>query len=426
MKLASSPSSPSSIHYHRRAAALLAMALLTGCGKDEAPAAADGPPPGGMPPMPVTMVEVQPQQVPITIETIGRAEGSKEIEVRARVTGILTQQHYNEGDSVKAGAPLFTIDRAPYEIALAQARAAVMQDKANLERAQREVTRLKPLVGEKAVSQKEFDDAATAVKAAEASVLASEARLREAELNLSYTAVTAPISGVTGRALRSIGSLITAGTDSSLLTTMNIIDPIWVRFSFSERETQQLRQAEDKTTVKLILPDGGTYGLTGKLNFAASTIDPQTGTVALRAEFPNPKRALLPGQFVRVQATVGRRDAYLVPQAALSQTDQGKVVYTVSPENTVLPKPVQTAGWSGHDWIVTEGLAPGDKVIIDNLLKLRPGAPVAPHAPGQGPAAGAGGGGWGGGGWGGGASAGNKPGTGDGTKWGGGRPAAKP
>ena len=440
-------SSPSSIHYYWRATALLALALLTGCGKDEAPAAAGGPPPGGMPPMPVTMVEVQQQQVPITIETIGRAEGSKEVEVRARVTGILTKQHYTEGDSVKAGASLFTIDRAPYEIALAQARAAVMQDKANLERAQREVTRLKPLVGEKAVSQKEFDDAATSVKAAEASVLASEARLREAELNLSYTDVTAPISGVTGRAQRSIGSLITAGTDSSLLTTMNIIDPIWVRFSFSEQETQQLHGAEGKTTVKLILPDGSTYGLAGKLNFAASTIDPQTGTVGLRAEFPNPKRTLLPGQFVRVQATVGQREAYLVPQAAVSQSDQGKTVYTVSPENTVLPKPVQTAGWSGHDWIVTEGLAPGDKVIIDNLLKLRPGAPVAPHAPGQGPAAGAGsgwgGGGWGGGasgekkagtgdgdksggGWGSGASGGNKPGSGDGDKPGDGQPAAKP
>src|SRR3569833_3014988 len=270
---------------------------------------------GGMPPIPVSMIEVRPQQVPVTIEAIGQAEGSKEVEVRARVSGILTKQLYKEGDSVKAGTTLFTIARAPYEIALAQARAAVMQDKANLERAQREATRLKPLVGEKAVSQKELDDATTALKAAEAALMSSEAKLRDAELNLSYTDVTAPISGVTGRAQRSEGSLITAGSDSSMLTTMNIIDPNWVRLSFSESETLQLRQA----TVKLVQPDGSTYGMTGKLNFAASTVDTRTGTVALRAEFPNPKQMLFPGQFVRVHAVVGPRDAYLVPQAALAQ-----------------------------------------------------------------------------------------------------------
>ena len=411
------------IHIGMTTAALVLAALLAGCGKgDQTAGAPAGGPPGGMPPIPVSMIEVRPQQVPVTIEAIGQAEGSKEVEVRARVSGILTKQLYKEGDSVKAGTTLFTIDRAPYEIALAQARAAVMQDKANLERAQREATRLKPLVGEKAVSQKELDDATTALKAAEAALMSSEAKLRDAELNLSYTDVTAPISGVTGRAQRSEGSLITAGSDSSLLTTMNIIDPIWVRFSFSESETLQLRQATGKSTVKLVLPDGSTYGMTGKLNFAASTVDTRTGTVALRAEFPNPKQMLFPGQFVRVQAVIGQRDAYLVPQAALAQTDQGKVVFTVSPQNTVAPKPVETAGWSGHDWVVTKGLEPGDKLIIDNLLKLRPGAPVAPHAPGQGP---------GGGGWGGGAPAG-KEGAGpaakgdDGAKPSGGAQPAKP
>src|SRR3569832_847874 len=351
------------IHIGMTTATLVLTALLAGCGKgDQTAGAPAGGPPGGMPPIPVSMIEVRPQQVPVTIAAIGQAEGSKEVEVRARVSGILTKQLYKEGDSVKAGTTLFTIDRAPYEIALAQARAAVMQDKATLERAQREATRLKPLVGEKAVSQKELDDATTALKAAEAALMSSEAKLRDAELILSYTDVTAPISGVTGRAQRTEGSLITAGSDSSLLTTMNIIDPIWVRFSFSESETLQLRQATGKSTVKLVLPDGSTYGMTGKLNFAA-TADTRTGTVALRAEFPNPKQMLFPGQFVRVQAVIGQRDAYLVPQAALAQTDQGKGVFTVSPQNTVAPKPVETAGWSGHDWVVTKGLEPGDKLI---------------------------------------------------------------
>jgi membrane fusion protein (multidrug efflux system) len=199
--------------------------------------------------------------------------------------------------------------------------------------------------------------------------------------------VTSPISGVTGRARYSEGSLVTPGNDSSLLTTVNISDPIWVRFSFSESETLQLRQSTGNTVVKLSLPDGSIYEESGKLNFAASTVDTQTGTVALRAEFPNAKLILLPGQFVRVQVVTGEREAYLVPQSALVQSDQGKMLFTVSADNKVTPRPVETAGWSGHDWIVTKGLAAGDKVIVDNLMKLRPGAPVAPHGSGQGPGA---------------------------------------
>lgn len=381
--------------------ALMVLALLTACGKKDSESAGgwEGGAGGAMPPMPVTAIEVQQQRVPIIIEAIAQAEGSKEVEVRARVTGILMKQRYTEGDKVKEGTVLFNIDRAPYEIALAQARAALMQDQANVEQAKREQNRLKPLVEQRAVSSKELDDAVTTLAAAEAAVMASEARLREAQLNISYTDVTAPITGVTGRALRSEGSLITAGTDASLLTTMSINDPLWVRFSFSESETLQLRKNNGKTEVKLVLPDGSTYDKTGKINFAASSIDTRTGTVELRAEFPNPKTLLMPGQFVRVQAVVGNRDAFLIPQSAVSQTDQGTVAFTVSPENTVVPKPVETAGASGNSWIVTGGLAPGDKVIVDNLLKLRPGAPVAPHAPGQGPGAGGPPGAGGGGNW---------------------------
>lgn len=364
------------------------LALLSGCGKNGQ--AAGGPGGQGMPTMPVTVIEAKPQHVPIIIEAVAQTEGSKDVEVRARISGILTKQLYKEGDKVKAGAALFTIDRAPFEIALVQARAALAQDKATLEKAQREATRLKPLVAEKAISQKELDDASTALQTTQASVMASEAKVRDADLNLSYTNVTAPISGVTGRAQHSEGSLITAGGDASLLTTMNVIDPIWVRFSFSESETRQLRHAAAKTEVKLVLPDGSTYGMSGKLNFTASTIDTQTGMVPLRAEFPNPKLALLPGQFVRVQVAVGEREAYLVPQAALAQTDQGKLLFTVAADNTVAPRPVETDGWSGNNWVVIKGLTPGDKIIIDNLMKLRPGAPVVPHAPGEGPGGAAG------------------------------------
>jgi membrane fusion protein, multidrug efflux system len=359
------------------------LGALGACGKNVPNAEAPGGP--GKMSMPVTVIETRIQRVPIVVEAVGQAEGSKEVEVRARAAGVLTRQLYNEGDSVKAGATLFTIDRVPYENALAQARAALAQDRASEEKAQREAARLKPLAEQKAISQKEYDDASTALKTAEAAVMASTARVRDAELNLSYTTVTAPISGVTGRAQRSEGSLVVPGNESGFLTTISVNDPIWVRFSFSEGEALKLRQAGAKAVVKLVLSDGSAYGVSGKLNFAASTVDRKTGTVALRAAFPNPRLMLLPGQFVSVQVTTGERDGYLVPQSAVSQSDRGKVLFTVSPDNKVVPQPVETAGWLGHDWVVTKGIAPGDRVIIDNLMKLRPGAPVAPHAPGQAP-----------------------------------------
>jgi membrane fusion protein (multidrug efflux system) len=361
------------------------LTMLNGCGKNDGTAGGPGGPGGGMPPMPVTVIEVNPQQVPITIEEVGQSEGSKDVEIRARVSGILTKQRYTEGDTVKEGATLFTIDRAPYEIALAQARAALEQSKANLEKAQREAKRLKPLVAEKAVSQQDLDDANTNLQTAQAAVLVGKAQVREAQLNLSYTTVTAPITGVTDRAQYSEGTLVTPGAATSLMTTMHIIDPIWVRFAFSEDEAQKMRQAGSKATVKLILPDGSTYAETGKLNYTASTVNTTTGMVSMRASFPNPKSILLPGQFVRVRVTIGEREAYLVPQAALSQTDKGHMLFTVTADNTVAPQPVETDGWSGNDWVVTSGLKPGDKIIIDNLMKLRPGAPVMPHAPGKGP-----------------------------------------
>ena len=369
------------------ASAIALLALLGGCGKGDQAAGPGGPGKmGAMPPMPVTVIEAKSERVPTVIEAVGQTAGSKDIEVRARVSGTLTQQLYKEGDQIKAGATLFTIDRAPFEIALSQAKAALAQDKANLERAQREAARLKPLVDEKAISSRELDDANTALKAAQASQQASEARVRDAELNISYTNVTAPISGVTDRSQFSLGTLVAPGAPSSLLTMMHIVDPVWVRFSFSESEVAQLRKAGGKSVVNLILPDGSSYATAGKINFSASTVDSKTGLVEMRAEFSNPDHQLLPGQFVRVQVNTGEREAFLIPQAALAQTDQGSILFTVAPDNSVAPHPVETDGWSGQNWVVTKGLTAGDKVIIDNLMKLRPGAAVVPHAPGEMPA----------------------------------------
>ena len=335
--------------------------------------------------MPVTAIEVQALRVPIVVEAVGQSEGAKEVQVRARVSGILVKQLYTEGDRVKAGATLFRIDPATYRIALAQTRAALVQDRARLDQARREEGRLKPLAAEQAISGREYDESVTTRKTAEGAVMAREADVKNAELNLSYTQVVAPISGVSGRAVNSEGSLVTAGNDSALLTTISQTNPIWVRFSLSESEYATLRSNEANAIVRIVMQDGRVYDQPGKLNFAASTVDRTLGTIQLRAEVPNPALQILPGQFVRTRITVGEENGFLVPQSAVSTSDQGKSVWVAGADGKAAPRPVEVGSWQGSNWLVKKGLAAGDKVIVDNLVKLRPGAPVAPHAPGQGP-----------------------------------------
>jgi len=352
-------------------AAVLGTALLAGC-SDNKPAG--GPPMG---PMPVTVLDMQPQKVPTSVEVMAQTEGARETEVRARVSGILVKRLYQEGETVKAGQPLFQIDRSSYEIALAEA-------KAKAEQTSRELNRLKSLIEAKAISQKEYDDATSANAIA-------QAVLRQAELNLSWTTVSAPVSGTTGRAAKSEGNLITAGADS-LLTSIYQSNPIWVRFSLGDSDLAKLSGGrvtnKNITGIELILADGTVYPKTGKLNFLASNIDTTLGTQALRAEFDNHDNRLLPGQFVRIRLLTGERDGvFLVPQSAVVQTEQGAVVMLAGEGDKVAPRPVQAGEWYGKDWVILGGLKAGDKVIVDNLMKLRPGAPVAPHAPGEKPGA---------------------------------------
>ena len=376
----------------------LTAVTLAGCGNKDQP---QGGGPGGLggpggQALPVSVIEAQPQGVPVNIEAVGQSEGSKEVQVRARVSGILLKQRYTEGDRVKAGAVLFLIDPAPYEIALAQAQAALAQARATLDQSQREEDRLKPLAAEQAISGREYDTAISTRKTSQAQGMARQADVRGAELNLGYTKVIAPISGVTGRAINSEGSLVTAGTDSSLLTTISQTDPIWVRFSFAEQEYNLVRANEGNAKVRLIFTDGRPPIDGGKLNFAASTVDRTLGTIQLRAEIPNSNLAILPGQFVRIRVTLGTEEAFLVPQAAVSTSDQGKSVWVVGDDGRAAPRPVEVGQWQGTSWIVKKGLKPGYKVIIDNIVKLRPGAPVSPHplqsapagGPGQQPAPG--------------------------------------
>ncbi|HEV7414042.1 MAG TPA: efflux RND transporter periplasmic adaptor subunit [Casimicrobiaceae bacterium] len=360
----------------KRCAALVVLGCLAACGKDAAAPAVTA-----ATPIAVRMLTVEPRKVPIRFDIVGQVEGSKQVEVRARVSGILQKQFYNEGDAAKEGAPLFEIDRAPYEIALSQARAQLAQATAQVDQARREEARLKPLVQDRAVSRKEYDDATSSRQLAEAAIQQANASIRQAELNLSYTRVAAPLAGVTGRAEHSIGTLITIDANGSLLTTINQVTPVWVRFSLAEADLAKLPDGRlNRSTpvvMELLLPDGSPYPLKGRLNFAASAIDTRLGTQQLRAEFDNPRQLLLPGQFVTVRITAGERDkVFLVPQAAVVQTEKGNLVFTVDADGKAQARPVKTGDWIGKDWTILSGLNSGDKVVVDNLLKLQPGAPV--------------------------------------------------
>lgn len=362
---------------------IAAALLLSACSGDKAAQPAAAAPQA----LPVTVIEVAPTQAPLVVEAVAQAEGAREVEVRARVSGILEKWLFREGEPVKAGQMLFRIERAPFEIALAQAKARLAEAQAVEEQTAREAQRLTGLVDEKAISQKEFDDARSASAVARAAVKSAEAAVREAELNLSYTQVTAPVAGVTGRAHRSEGSLVNTGSDS-LLTTIAQINPIWVRFSVSDNDLAGVpggrAAVRSFREVELQLPDGSILPQRGRINFSASRIDPALGTLEMRAEFANADAVVLPGQFVRARVIAGERDnVFLVPQAAVTQTESGPVVMLANAEGKVEPRPIKLGQWQGKDWVVTGGLQAGDRVIVDNLIKLRPGAPVAPRAAGE-------------------------------------------
>jgi membrane fusion protein (multidrug efflux system) len=325
----------------------------------------------------VTTLRVEPRDVPVAFDAVGRTEGSREVQVRARVSGILERQLFSEGDSVKAGAPLFRIERAPFEIELQQARGALAQETARQELAQQELARLKGLADRRAISQKEADQAASSAQQSAAAVQIARARVRQAELNLSYTTVSAPIGGITGRALQSVGTLVQPSNESALLTTITRGDPIWVRFSLSEAEFARLRGSDrSDVEVGVELADGKPYQHKGKLNFAASTVDGNTGTVQMRAELPNPKQQLLPGQYVRVRMVAGSQQAIVVPQTAVMQNDTGRFVWVAGGDGKAVQRNIRAGGWLGEDWVVLDGLKAGEAVIVDNVARLRPGTPV--------------------------------------------------
>ena len=363
-------------------AAAIVSSALVGCGKkQDAPAA--------QPAMPVSYISVAPTEVPMSVEAVAQTEGASEVEIRPRVGGIILKKMFEEGQPVKAGQVLFLIDPAPFQIALTQAKAQAAGQGARITQTSRESNRLKELLATQSVSQREYDNATSDVSISQADMMQAQANIKEAELNLSYTQVTAPVSGIAGRFQFSEGALVAANT--SLLTTIIQISPIWARFSLSETELASLGgriDANSVTDVTLVLPNGTEYPQKGKLNFTANQINPTLGTQELRATFSNPDKTLLPGQFVRARVTTGSRDGvFLVPQTAVLTGDQGKFVYVINAKNEATARPVVAGEWHGKDWIILSGLNANDKVIVDNLIKIRPGAVVAPHIFGQPPAA---------------------------------------
>lgn len=369
-----------------RAAAALSLAaalFAAGCGDKSAA----GAPPGGAPPPPeVTVVTVAPRTVAVPYEFNGRVEGSREVEVHARISGILLRRSYEEGRPVRQGQTLFVIDPGPYRAEVQAASADVAEERARLSRAERDVARLKPLIEERAVSRREYDNAVSTAEEARATMQSAQARLAQARLDLSYTTVAAPISGASSRAEHSEGSLVGPGA-ASLLTRISRVQPIWVRFSASDQVLSGLRRAvaakevvspaTNQLEVELVLADESVHPERGRVNFSDSMIDSATGSVELRAELPNAAADLIPGQFVRVRLLgIERPNAILVPQRAVQQGQEGKFVYVVGADGKAVPQPVTVGDWLGKDWIVESGLAAGDRVIVDGALKVAPGAPV--------------------------------------------------
>jgi len=357
---------------------LLALTLLglVACG--------DGKPPATPPPLPVGLLTAEVRPYPQVADQTAQVEGTREVEVRARVSGILLAQSYREGAAVKAGELLFRIDPAQYEIALTLAKAQLAQEQARAEQAAAESARQQKLLADQAASPKEAADAQALAAAATAARDIAAAKVRAAELDLSYCEVRAPIAGFTGRLARSEGSLVSPGADS-LLTTVVQREQVWVRFGLSEQEFQRLfagdAAAATAAQVEVLDAAGKPLPLAGKINFVAAQVEARLGTIQMRAEFPN-GGALLPGQFVRVRL-VGRPlpAAVVVPASCLLQSAQGRFVYVLGEGNVAQVRPVQLAFVEGPQAVVLGGLKSGDRVVLDNLVKVRPGAALVPRAP---------------------------------------------
>lgn len=372
-----------SLSYRPVLAGVALALLLSACGRSEAPKPGGPAAAGAAPPPPeVAVVEAKLGEALLTKDLPGRLQAWRTAQVRARVEGIVEKRLFVEGSDVKAGAPLYQIDARTYRTTYAAA-------KADVDAARAVVNRYRPLAEMKAVSQQDLDTA-------EARLRQTEAALARAELDLENTTVPAPIAGRIGRTLVTEGALVGRG-EATQLATIEQIDPIYVNFTQSSVELLALREAIQSgrwraagtARMELVLENESVYPLHGKLLFSDLAVDPGTGAVSMRAEFPNPKKELLPGMFVRVRFAQARADKLVtLPQRAVQMTPTGAMVLLVDKEGKVVPRPVKLGGMSGNTWTITSGLAGGEQVIVEGQMKARPGSTVkpVPWTPGAAPA----------------------------------------
>jgi membrane fusion protein (multidrug efflux system) len=354
-------------------AALLSLSTLAGCAKQQVPQ--------GMPPLEVGALEVKPQALALMLEHAAQLRGVREVEVRARVSGILLKRVYLEGSRVKEGELLFRIDPAPFEAQVAKARADLGVQRANLEATKRERDRILPLYEQKLVSLRDRDNAVAAYESAAAATAATEAALKTAELDLSYTNVRAPISGLASREARSEGSLVTAGADSSLLTYIVQADRLYVQFAVPEAEALSIRGANNggtsnPVTVDVLEPSGKVVAKGARVEFIAPSVDNQTGTVEVRAVLPNPQN-MLPGQVVRARVNgVTLASSLVIPKRAVMHGVQGSFVWLIGAGDKVEFRPVQLGATAENNVVVEQGLKAGERIVVEGILKVQPGAVV--------------------------------------------------
>ncbi len=363
---------------------------MAGCSKkQEAPHAQQAPQ--------VVVFTVNPAALPMTVDLPGRTNAYQVADVRPQVGGLIQKRLFVEGSDVKAGAALYQIDPATFQAAYNSAKAALSKAKANLLTAGPKAARYKELVAIEGVSRQDYDDAVAAFEQAKADVESATAALETANINLKYSTVTAPISGRTSTSTVTAGALVTAG-QADALTTVQQLDPIYVDVTQSSTDLLRLKRqladgslkkaGDGQAKVSLLLPDGSKYSEPGKLQFSGVTVDPTTGNVVLRALFPNPKGDLLPGMYVRAQLETGVNDqAITVPQVGVTRNQKGEATaMLLNKEGKVEQRVLVTGGTIGDNWLVTSGLAAGDRVIVEGLQKIKPGAPAV-AVPAQAPAA---------------------------------------
>ena len=360
--------------------ALLVIAGLSGCKE---------PPPPPPPPPEVVVQPVDVRDTPVQAEFTGEIRGGEDVEVRARVAGYLQSQNYDEGTLVRKGQLLFVIDPKPFQATVARAQADVAEARARHNRAEIQVNRLKPLVADNAVSQQDLDNAVAAEEASRASMAAAQAQLTSAELDLGYTRVTSPITGLAGNAQVDVGSYV-GSPDPTVLTVVSALDPVRFDFTISEAEylayaratkAQAGKRSGSGPELELVLADGSVHPEKGRVTVVGRGVDAQTGTLPIQATFPNPGGLLRPGQFGRVRLPVTtRKNAILIPQRAVQELQGTYNVFVVGTDSVAQIRAIKPGNRVGSNWVITDGLEPADRIVVEGIQKVRDGSKVRPTA----------------------------------------------